>query len=234
MSKIAMKNIIVQLFLAAFAVLISCNELVHTQINAPTISIDQSVIEANGKDFIIVTATINRHLSTQQKIKITTTNGLLFSQPISNGSEGNADSVLVFANRETAVAYLQASLVPDSTVIISASIGNLVNTEQAQFAVSCPTEILVSEFNSSINVNETVEIELEFLRDDGKKVSTNQRIDCSATPADVVEVTRVAYSDNEGKAKIVLKALKTGTVTLNFTDRSTCAEVIDSKVITIN
>lgn len=159
MSKLAMKNI-AQLFLSSFVVLTSCNELFHTQINAPAISIDESVIEANGKDFIVITATIDRHLSTQQKIKFTTTNGLLFSQPISNGSEGNADSVLVFANRETAVAYLQASLVPDANVIISASIGNLVNTEQAQFAVSCPTEILVSEFNSIISINEMVEIEL--------------------------------------------------------------------------
>jgi hypothetical protein len=229
-----MKNLIYKILISSVVVLVSCDELVHTQQQAPRIILSAPSAAANGSDFIEIKAELDRPLSTQQKIKFTTTNGLLFPQPIFNGSSGNKDSILVKANEKTAIAYLKASQVPDQNVIVSASIGTLVGTGQVQFTISCPTQILVSQFNSTINNNETIEIELELLRDDAKKISTNQRIDCSATPTDAVEITPVIYSNAEGKAKLTLKALKTGTVTLNFTDRTTCAKTILPKTIIIN
>jgi hypothetical protein len=231
---VLMKNVFNKLLIISVVILGSCEELVHTQQQSPRITLSKTTIDANGSDLIEIKAELDRLLAPQQRIKFTTTNGLLFSQPISNGSSGNKDSILVKANDKIAIAYLRASQIQDSSVIISASIGTLVDTAKVVFKVSCPTQILVSQFNSTISNNETIEIELELLRDDAKKVSTNQRIDCSATPSDAVEITPIIYSSAEGKAKITLKALKTGTVTLNFTDRSTCARTILPKTITIN
>lgn len=229
-----MKNIVYKILLASVAISSSCDELIHTQQQAPRILLSTNSVAANGTDFIEIKAELDRPLSTQQKIKFTTTNGLLFPHPIFNGLSGNKDSILVKANERIAIAYLKASQIPDPNVVVSASIGSLIGTANVTFAASCPTQILVSQFNSTINNNETIEIELELLRDDSKKVSTNQRIDCTASPGDAVEITPVVYSNPEGKAKIALKALKPGTVTLSFVDRSTCAKLINPKTITIN
>jgi hypothetical protein len=229
-----MKKIITKILIISVMISSSCEELVHTQQQSPRITLSKTTMEANGSDLIEIRAELDRLLAPQQRIKFTTTNGLLFPQPISNGSSGNKDSILVKSNDKIAIAYLRASQIPDSSVIISASIGTLVDTAKVVFKVSCPNQILVSQFNSTINKNETVEIELELLRKDSKKVSTNQRIDCEAAPMDSVEITPVLYSNLEGKVKVTLKALKAGSVTLTFTDRSSCAIPISQKKITIN
>jgi len=212
----------------------SCSELVHTQSKPPQLTVDKTEVAANDSDQIMLTATVHNQLSTQQTLRFFTTNGKLLKLPLSTSSEGNLNSVEVNPGVKEIKAVLRASLSPDENVIVSSSVGALVSSITVKFNRLCPDEVKVELNKTEINVNETIDFELLFLRADAKKVSQNTRVDIVANPVNTVEINSIVYSDSSGKATVKLKAIKQGSVTINFTALSGCGVPISPKSITIN
>ncbi|MBA4053133.1 MAG: hypothetical protein C0490_00320 [Marivirga sp.] len=219
--------------LPAGLLLFSCSELLHTQISPPKLIVERTEMLANGSDQTLLTAEVNNQLSTRQRLRFSTTNGKLIVIPQSSASVGNDSSILVNPGITQISAVLRTSLTPDDNVYLSATVGSFTTTNTISFKRSCPDEIIVEPNQDSYIVNESIPLELVFLRDDSKKVSVGTRIDCSIDSPDSVEFNAILYSDELGKAKLSVKSFKTGTLKLKFVDRSGCNTAIKEKTLRI-
>jgi hypothetical protein len=228
-----MKTNITITTLGFIAILFSCSELVHTQISSPELFIESTELTANGRDQILIRAEVSNQLSTTQRLTFSTTNGNLIALPVNSSSQGDARTIQSNPGATSVDAILRASLSPDEEVIISASVGSLTAMKSVRFIRSCPDEVKVDLNKTSILLNETMEFDLLFLRNDGKPVSTGTRIDCKVEPADAAEFNSIVYSDSLGKARLRLTAVADTTILLSFSDLSGCKLVIPDKTLTI-
>lgn len=227
----SIKNSIVTL--TVVLAIVSCSELVHTQVEAPALIVDNKSLMADGSSRQAFKVQFKEQLSVHQPLYITTTNGKLYRGPISTSSSGAIDTVMLKPGSTEAMFYLESSLVPDENVIVSASVNQLVRTEKIEFVRSCPDEVKVAVDKSTIDISagDSIKVELTLLRDDARKLSQLTRVDAVITEHG--EMSHTLYADDKGIVTVYIKPKKAGDGTATLTLKTPCAATITPITFTV-
>ena len=189
-------------------------ELQTTQQELPVVQFDETSVSANGSSKVSIKVVTKNPVSGQMSLSISTTNGKLFTFPLT----GSGASSLTLVPNSTSVSFLlKSSLIPDDNVIISTKVGNLVQTSKLQFQRSCPDEIqpYLDRTDLSIENDDVGNLTLIFLRNDEKKVSSGTRVDLSISDS-FSSITQTVFSDSLGTAIAQIKPLEAGVSTIKM------------------
>lgn len=204
--------------------LISCGEFVHTQKSIPELCIDSNILPADGKSIQLVTISTDHVLAGQQPVWVTTSNGTLYYNALTESSTPIKDTLKIYPYSKQTSCFIQSSLRPDDNVILTVTINKLVSQKTLVFSRVCPTEIKVSA-DSNIVRTDPLKITLSFLRDDGIPVSQATRIDCTIDDP-IATVTPTVYSNENGLAVAYLKPITSGQSIVRFRVVTDCGDEI--------
>jgi hypothetical protein len=207
-------------------VFVACSELVHTQVEGPELIVDNNTLLADGQSRTVFRLHFRDQLSVQQQVYVTTTNGKLYSGPLSFSSTGMTDTIILNPGARDAMFYLESTNIPDDQVLVTATVNGMQRSQVIDFARSCPDEVKIELDKDSIELNASDSIHVKFtlLRDDGKNVSSLTRID--ATISEQGRVAHTLYADDAGIAHAYIKARSTGEGTATFVLKTPCSATI--------
>ncbi|HYG00955.1 MAG TPA: hypothetical protein VD927_00860 [Chryseosolibacter sp.] len=225
-----MKTLILSCY---FILLCGCSELVHTQIQRPVLRLDNNILNADGVSRKLITVEFDDELAVQQKVYVTTTNGKLYTLPVSATSQGRGDTITLQPGSRKFAFFVESSNVPDDHVVVSATVNNFVALEVLQFTRSCPDEVKldVSKPTMSLSATDSIQVVLTMLRDDDRPVSNRTRVDI--TTSEHGQAPHTIFADERGIARLALKPNMTGDGKVDFTLKTPCTAIVKTVVFKV-